>query len=54
MPSGLTLPPVGSVVDVIGLQDTSPANSGTILAGNVVEILQIVMSEGPRQSGYMF
>jgi hypothetical protein len=39
MPNGLTLPPVGSIVEVIGLQNTSPANSGTILTGNVVEIL---------------
>lgn len=26
MPNSLTLPPVGSVVEVIGLQNTSPAN----------------------------
>ena len=54
MPSGLTLPPIGSVVEVIGLQDTSPAKSGTILASNVVEIFDVVLSEGPRYSGYMF
>jgi hypothetical protein len=54
MPSDLTLPTVGSLVEVIGLQDTSPAKSGTILAGNIVEILDLVLNEGPRFSGYMF
>jgi hypothetical protein len=38
MPSGFKLPPVGSVVEVIGLQQTSPATLGSILAGNVVEV----------------
>ena len=54
MPSGFTLPPVGTVVEVIGLQATTTASQGTILANNTIEILNLVMEEGPRQSGYTF
>jgi len=54
MPSGFVLPAVGIVVEVIGLQATTTANQGTILANNTVEILNFVMGEGPRHSGYTF
>ena len=54
MPSGFTLPSIGTVVEVVGLQATTTANQGTILANNTVEILNLVMEEGPRQSGYTF
>jgi hypothetical protein len=54
LPSGFILPAVGTVVDVIGLQATTTVTQGTILVGNIVEILYLVMGDGPRQSGYMF
>ena len=54
MPSGFTLPPVGTIVEVIGLQATTTASQGTILANNTIEILNLVMEEGPRQAGYTF
>ena len=54
MPTGFNLPAVGTTVEIIGLQATTTANQGTILQNNTVEIQNLVMEEGPRQSGYTF
>lgn len=54
MPSGLTLPNAGQVIQVESLSGSTAATEATVLPGNVVQILDLVSSGTEKPAGSVF